>query len=263
MTRETPPTTDAAVLDAARSGDRAAIEELLAREQARIYAFGLKMCGNPEDARDVLQETLLAIARGVGGFRGDASLSTWVFQIARSFCLKKRRRRKGAPAAFEDIDHAPHADESLDPEERASRNETKAVVDAALARLPSASREVLVLRDIEGLTATEVAETLGISVDAVKSRLHRARGALEMSLRRGEPTRGCPDIAAMYSKQLEGELTASVCADMEAHLSTCSGCRGRCATLKSSLALCRSLPVVPPSIRASVLTALRQVLAEG
>src|SRR5690606_26401769 len=88
---------DDALLEAARAGDRAALETLLVRHQGAVYRFGLKMCRDPEDAEDVLQETLLAMARGVGDFRGASSISTWLYTVARSFCIKKRRRSKFAP----------------------------------------------------------------------------------------------------------------------------------------------------------------------
>ena len=91
--------TSHALLERARLGDRQAIEELLARHQAQVYRFGLRMCRNPEDAEDVLQETLLAMARGVRDFRGASSISTWLYTIARSFCIKKRRTSKFAPKA--------------------------------------------------------------------------------------------------------------------------------------------------------------------
>ena len=84
-------------LDAARRGDRDALEALLRDVQPRLYRFSLKMCGQTEDAEDVLQDTLFAAARTVRGFRGASSVSTWLYTIARSFCIKKRRRSKFAP----------------------------------------------------------------------------------------------------------------------------------------------------------------------
>src|SRR6187397_3346990 len=85
-------------------GDRQALEALLERHQAQVYRFGMKMCRDPEDAADVLQDTLFAMARGVRDFRGASSLSTWLYTIARSFCIKKRRRSKFAPAAERSLD---------------------------------------------------------------------------------------------------------------------------------------------------------------
>jgi RNA polymerase sigma-70 factor (ECF subfamily) len=80
--------TDTDLLTSARAGDGAALEELLLRHQPRIYRFGMKMCRDPEDASDVLQDTLLAMARTIADFRGASSLSTWLYTITRSFCIK-------------------------------------------------------------------------------------------------------------------------------------------------------------------------------
>src|SRR5258708_3072788 len=89
--------TDQQLLELSRAGDGKALEALLERHQAQIYRFGMKMCRDPEDAKDVLQDTLLAMARGVRDFRGASSISTWLYTIARSFCIKKRRKSKFAP----------------------------------------------------------------------------------------------------------------------------------------------------------------------
>src|SRR5690242_9551765 len=97
-------TSDAKLLEQARSGDRRALEELLTRHERRVYRFGLKMCRDPEDAKDVLQDTLIAVARAVKDFRGASSVSTWLYTIARSFCIKRRRRSKFAPEAEESLD---------------------------------------------------------------------------------------------------------------------------------------------------------------
>src|SRR5215468_5144634 len=85
---------DAQLLEALHRGDEHALETLLARHAPSIYRFGLKMCRDPEDAKDIVQDTLLAAARGIREFRGASSLSTWLYTVARSFCIKKRR---GAP----------------------------------------------------------------------------------------------------------------------------------------------------------------------
>jgi RNA polymerase sigma-70 factor (ECF subfamily) len=133
-------------------------------------------------------------------------------------------------------------------------------------------REVLVLRDVEGLTAPEVAEVMGLSVEAVKSRLHRARVAVREAV---APVLGvpgaeeapagvsCPDILQLFSRHIEGEISASVCADMERHLEGCPACRSRCDSLQTTLALCKntSLPEVPKTVQASVRTALRKLIA--
>jgi RNA polymerase sigma-70 factor, ECF subfamily len=89
---------DEDLLAAARRGDSGALEALISRYQPRVYRFGLKMCGDVEDAADVVQDTLLAIVRSLRDFRRDSSVSTWLYTIARRFCIKKRRRSRFAPA---------------------------------------------------------------------------------------------------------------------------------------------------------------------
>ena len=92
------------LLEAARAGDPVALEALLERFQPRVYRFGMKMCRDQEDAEDVLQETLLAMARTIRDFRGASSVTTWLYTIARSFCIKKRRKSKFAPDHIESLD---------------------------------------------------------------------------------------------------------------------------------------------------------------
>jgi RNA polymerase sigma-70 factor, ECF subfamily len=267
---------DDELLAAARQGDTAALETLLVRYQPHLYRFGLRMCGNVEDAGDVAQESLISMARSVRGFRGDASVSSWLYTIARRFCIKKRRRSKFAPAREESLDEpttdvARHlADPGLNPERAATNRELATALTRAIDALETSQREVLVLRDVEGLSAPEVARVLGMSVEAVKSRLHRARVAvreeLAPALGRPEiaPPRGaqCPDVLALFSQHLEGEIDPSVCATMEAHLARCHHCHAACESLKRTLAICRQLPTpdVPASLAASVKTAIHAFL---
>jgi RNA polymerase sigma-70 factor (ECF subfamily) len=89
--------TEAELLEAVRSGSSQALETLLERHEARLYRFARRLCRHHEDAEDVLQESLLAAARGLAAFRGASSIGTWLYTIARSFCIKKRRRSIFAP----------------------------------------------------------------------------------------------------------------------------------------------------------------------
>jgi RNA polymerase sigma-70 factor (ECF subfamily) len=177
---------DEALLNAIRAGDDDALASLLARCAPQIYRFGVKMCRDTEDARDVLQETLLTAARRLREFRGESSLSTWLYAVARSFCVKMRRGSKGAAARetvpLEHAEAAHTAAPGRGPDDAAADRELRSKLERAIAALDPASREVLVLRDVEGLTAPEVAEVLGVSVDAVKSRLHRARADVRAAL---------------------------------------------------------------------------------
>jgi RNA polymerase sigma-70 factor (ECF subfamily) len=270
--------TDDKLLSAARQGDAGALEALLLRYQPHLYRFGLRMCGNEEDAGDVAQESLMSMARSLGDFRGDSSVSTWLYTIARRFCMKKRRRSKFAPAREESLD-APGidaakrlADPALSPEQAATNRELERALTRAIDDLDRSQREVLVLRDVEGLSAPEVAKVLGISVEAVKSRLHRARVAVRHALApvltspNDEPRRDpmCPDVLALFSRHLEGDIDPDVCAAMEIHLAQCPRCRGTCASLKHTLALCRQLPTpeVPDRLAASIRTAITSFLRQ-
>jgi RNA polymerase sigma-70 factor (ECF subfamily) len=270
---------DDQLLGSARAGDRDALEQLLERHEAQVYRFGMKMCQHPEDAKDVLQDTLLAVARGVRDFRGASSLSTWLYTVARSFCIKKRRRSQFAPEAEQSLetDVATEARQLASPEkhpdEALAGKQVEHALEQAISSLEPIYREVLLLRDVEGLSALEVAEVLGVSVQAVKSRLHRARLSVRervAPLLGVEPSRapvevgGCPDVLALFSQHLEDEISADVCAEMERHLAKCGRCRGACDSLKRTLALCRSSTVsveVPSSVQSSVRTALRGYLA--
>ena len=266
---------DDQLLAAARRGDTAALETLLVRYQPHLYRFGLRMCGNVEDAGDVAQESLISMARSVRDFRGDSSVSSWLYTIARRFCIKKRRRSKFAPTREESLDAtetdvAQHlADPRPNPEQTATNQELATALTHAIDALEPSQREVLVLRDVEGLSAPEVAKILGISVEAVKSRLHRARVAIREELaptlgRSPAPPRGamCPDVLRLFSQHLEGEIDPSICATMEAHLAQCHHCRDACESLKRTLAICRQLPTpdVPASVAASVRAAINAFL---
>jgi RNA polymerase sigma-70 factor (ECF subfamily) len=267
------PTEDALLL-AARKGDRAALGDLLERHQRQVFAFVMKMCGDPEDAQEVAQDTLLSMVRSVRDFRGEASLSTWLYTVARSFCIKKRRRTKGAPAHHEPLDAAAHEQASApapSPEQTLLGRETRDAVAAALDQLELEAREVVILRDLEGLTAPEVAQVTGLSVAAVKSRLHRARQSLRTQLLAvvggdgdapAQPN--CPDVLTMLSKKLEDEISPDLCAEMERHVDGCPHCKELCDSLKRTLALCKSAPspLVPRQVQESLRKAVQAALDE-
>src|SRR5258708_39753255 len=94
------------LIEAARGGDGEAVDELLALSERKLFRFGMRMCGNEQDAREVLQEPMLAAFRGMSGFRGEARLSTWLYQIARGYCFKLRRRSSGEPAEMDGLNAA-------------------------------------------------------------------------------------------------------------------------------------------------------------
>lgn len=270
------PEPDAELLSRVRAGDGHAMEQLLARYQGSLLRFSLRMCHNPADAEEVTQESLLAAARGMAEFRGEASLSSWLYSIARSFCIKQQRGLAANARRTATVSHDEAfalADPQPSPDQAASDRELVDAVDRALAELPADYREVLLLRDVEGLTAPEVAASLALNVPQVKSRLHRARAALRQHLMPllDAPTEaqgaaadtGCPDIAETFSQYLEGEISPDLCDRMQAHVDSCAHCRNTCDSLKRTLAICHAVPspVVPQAIQDALRAEVRKLHA--
>ncbi len=267
---------DDRLLEAAKRGDQDALTALIERYQPRIFGFGMKMCRNPEDAQDIVQDTLWAAARTLRDFRGASSVSTWLYTIARSFCIKKRRQSKFAPSSIVSLDSADGRgaldlpDHGRAPDDLLHDRRMREAVEGAVGALDPAYREVLILRDMEGLTAAEVAEVMGLSVEAVKSRLHRARASVRQELaERLRPNApipeapGCPDIVKLFSRHLEGDIKPDTCAEMERHLGQCGRCRAACDSLKDTLRLCSTgpRPQVPPEVQESIRAGIRDLLA--
>ena len=257
---------DAELLRKARSGDAPALDELLARHERQVFRFGLRMCGNEDDARDVLQETLLAAFRNIEGFRGDAQLSTWLYQIARSFCVRARRRTAGEPERTEPLEApaaAKLASEDAQPDAGAHAREIGQLLQAAILSLPVAYREALVLRDVEGLSAEEAAKVVGIEVGALKSRLHRARMELRERLADVLSTPpaarpGCPELADELAAYASEDIDQAACARIEEHLARCPSCANACESLKRTVSFCRQIPgdEVPAPVRSAIRSAL-------
>jgi RNA polymerase sigma-70 factor (ECF subfamily) len=240
---ETP--SDQELLSLARTGDPGAIEALLARYEPQIYRFALRMCGDEADARDTLQETMIAAFRGLTGFRGEARLSTWLYQIARSFCIKQRRPGASVRAG-EPLPESRAAPSEAEPDARAHAREIGAALAAALSALPPAHREAVVLRDVEGLSAEEAAEVAGVEVAALKSRLHRGRVELRAHLAAllGDDAAGpppCPELAQELSAYVDAEIDQATCAQVEDHLARCPRCAGACEALQRTVSLCRRI----------------------
>jgi len=261
-----PKSRDQTLVEAARAGDRDAVADLLQRHQDAIYRFGMRMCRTEADAKDVLQETLLTAAEQIEGFRGEASLSSWLYAIARSRCSKRTRTAKPT----EPLTGIELADSAPAPDEAASRQHLRTVLERALASLEPSYREVVLLRDVEGLTAPEASQALGLSVAAVKTRLHRARGMLRERIERlvsTDPTIApaprCPDAVSLLSRQLEQELTAAECAELETRLARCADPSGQFDPLRRLLGQCRACDrtKVPEEIQQSVRRALQDAVA--
>jgi RNA polymerase sigma-70 factor (ECF subfamily) len=161
--------------------DRAAFDGLVARHGGALLRFATRSCGSETEAADAMQDGLLAAWRGAGTFRGDASARTWLFQIVLHSCRRRARRRAGEPEHHAPLEAAADVAGADAPDARVAARQAGAALEQALASLPPAAREVLLLRDVEGLSGAETAAALSVDLAAMKSRLHRAR--LELKAR--------------------------------------------------------------------------------
>ena len=180
---------------AARSGDRAALDELVRVTYAETYTLAYRLTGHDDDARDVVQEAYLRAYRGLRRFRGDAQFTTWLYRITANCAatlLAKRARTRTEPLAEDE----PLADvrPEHDPEWRVTAADERARLAAALSCLPWRLRQVVVLRDIYDLPHGSIATELGITEAAAKVRLHRARRKLRELL--VDPAAGVVDQEA-------------------------------------------------------------------
>ena len=175
---------DHQLITAFKSGSKDAMEKIVEKYENGIFNFGLKMCGQLQDAEDVTQETFMSAFRYLDGFREETKLKNWLFKIAARACLRKRRKKKCEPnheISLESLMHGDGAasyeipDLSNDPSGNLLQAELKNAIETAIRALPTKYRLVFNLRDLEGFSTDETAELLDISAQSVKTRLHRAR----------------------------------------------------------------------------------------
>lgn len=167
--------TDEALVEAARRGEAGAIERLLAQAQPDVRRFARRSCATREDAEEAVQLALWQLYRRVGMLRSAAALAAWLFRIVERECYRLFGRHRPAVP----LDELP---DELEPLAHATPHELRLDLARAIQTLTPPYREVLILRDVHELTAPEVAHELGISVEAVKSRLQRARQAMRTAL---------------------------------------------------------------------------------
>ncbi len=192
------PTAEQALIAKARKGDRQALGELLMAHQDRLYSVCLRMLSHPDDAAEVCQDVLLKIVQGIGRFRGESGLATWMTRIAMNQSISHLRKRRLRRAVS--LDQATQTDFQGDqatalrhqladfsepgPEQSVQEGEMLEKLQQALANLDDDFRAVLVLRDIEQMDYAQISQTLDIPVGTVKSRLFRARLALRQEVDR-------------------------------------------------------------------------------
>lgn len=267
---------EAALIAAARAGDRQALGRLLEQVSAPAFRFSRRFCRDPDDADDLVQEVLAALMASLASFRNESSLSTWAFVVARRACARMRGRQ-ARQSRLDDLPAGaePHGDRRTEPEARLERRRIAQALERAIAELPSPQREALLLRDVEGLSARAAGRVLGIGERALKSRLHRARAAVRERMAPmlgrevasgigGRTGRRCPDTVRLLSRHLEGELTAGACARMERHVRHCLTCDAACQSLREVLGACRAYGErpIPAEFGRSLRAAIRRAVRE-
>ena len=173
---------DPLLVRAVQRGERGAMDDLIRATYADVYALARRLLGDPADAADATQEVYVRVVRSVLGFRGDSSFGTWLHRVTVNVCLSALRSRgdvraRGQSAGIAEMD-VEIVDPAPDPAARAETADLAARTARALDDLPADAREVVVLRDVQGLSTKEAAQVLGISEGAVKVRLHRAHARL-------------------------------------------------------------------------------------
>lgn len=250
----------------------AVIPELLDRYGGRIYGLGLKMCGTPQDAEDLVQETFLQAYRKWDQFEGRSQPSTWLFRIAARLCTRRQRRRAGEPRHMASLDLLPSqdepivqvGDEALSPERLVAQKETREALEEALTHLPELFRLPLFLKELMELSVEEVAEVLGVKPATVKTRLHRARLYLAKELRRHLPRVDAPPPD--HSRQMCLDLLKLKQDTMDRNgvfpvpqQEICHRCRSLFRTLDLATDTCRRLAAgdLPDDLKHEILAQLQ------
>jgi RNA polymerase sigma-70 factor (ECF subfamily) len=174
---------EAGLLDRIRAGDKAACSECVELHSPGVYRLALRMMRNEAEAEDVVQETFLSAFKAIGSFQGRAGLGTWLYRIAYNAALMRLRRAQplvvsvDEPLELEDGAEVPRElhDWCCLPERDFETAEARTELERAIHELPEKLRAVFVLRELEGLSTEQAAEALDLSVENVKTRLHRAR----------------------------------------------------------------------------------------
>ncbi len=184
-----------ALVERARNKDFAAFEELLSRYEDKVFRLAYRFVRNESEAKEILQDTFLAIWRKLDTFKGDAQFSSWVYRVAANAALMRLRSQRrhpevsteDLPAGFLDQQQygqilSPGDNWARRPDDELQSGELRRHIQAAVDALPEIYRTVFLIRDVEGLSTEETAELLAISVPTVKTRLHRARMALREAI---------------------------------------------------------------------------------
>ena len=208
-------------------GDVNAFEDLVTEHEKGVYAIAQRMTGNAEDAADMTQETFIKAYNSLSSFRGDSKFSVWLYRIATNVCLdflRSRSRKPTVSLSVEDDDgeetQMDIADESQSPEQLLERGLTRDAVRRGLKSLSPEYRQILLLREIQGLSYEEIAEALALEVGTVKSRIFRARKRLcAFLLQDGN----IPDFSASGKKNHKVSFYSAACRDVRGWIGGLAG----------------------------------------
>lgn len=179
------PWPDERLVKAAQDGNVSSLTAVIVESQPHVRKFALSLCATPQDAEDAAQEALIILYRKIGTLRASGALASWMFRIVRNECLRHLRLLTSASVAEETgSEPAPSAETSVLRRLDAER------IAVAVSGLPRDQRQVLIMRDVQGYPGRLVAQSLGLSNAAMKSRLHRARAALRQALATDEAAEG-------------------------------------------------------------------------
>jgi|SRR6516164_3947582 len=184
---------DRELLTRAQAGDMSAFESLVGKHEDKVYGLALRMTRSEADAAEITQDTFLSAYQHLSEFRGEAAFGSWVHRIAANNALMRLRRQKVVDIVSDELAgpeftergslaDGPESDWSKRADDKVLEDELGRAIQAATDALPQGYREVFLLKDVEGLSYEEISEMVGISIPAVKSRLHRARLALREAI---------------------------------------------------------------------------------
>jgi len=248
-----------------RDRDPDSLDKALALLQNTVYAFSMKVCGHPEDAEDTMQEVLLKSIPHLPKFESPRALAVWLYKVARNRGISNRRGEKNSAANNISLDELmPNSRELSElmsrtpgPEAVALHRESGKHLRQAILAVPPAYRMVLVLHDMEELSTAEVAQITGLREGTVRVRLHRARllvrryladlakgvapGSIELhaAAEAARPQR-CRRLFAALSDYMDGIVDDARCEEMDRHIAQCEPCQAFLASLKQTVAQCRS-----------------------
>jgi RNA polymerase sigma-70 factor (ECF subfamily) len=265
-----------------KNGERHSLERAIGLLQRSVFAFGMRVCGQRQDAEDTMQEVLIKAIPYLPRFDNSKALTTWLYKVAKNRCLMSRRKSKFAPHEELSLDELMPDRKELErlqapygvgPADAAIRRETAHRLREAVQKLPPHYRIILVLRDMEGFSDEEVSEITGLRPATVRVRLHRARLFVRRQVMPGgrkeiRPPRKngsafsrpapCRRMFAGLSDYLDGELDDFSCEEIETHLERCAPCKTFLETLERSIQQCRANP--PERLEPKRAAALRKEL---